>query len=47
VREVISSLLDNFGKIVTSSLIEEMSTNDQDLMALKEQIEKTLKEKNK
>ncbi len=47
VREVISSLLDNFGKIVTSSLIEEMGTNDQDLMALKEQIEKALKEKKK
>ncbi len=47
VREVISSLLGNFGKIVTSSLIEEMGANDQELMALKAQIEEALKEKKK
>jgi predicted transcriptional regulator len=47
VREVISSLLQNFGKTVTSSLIEEMETNDQELMALKEQIEEALRAKKK
>ncbi len=47
VREVISSLLQNFGKTVTNSLIEEIGANDQELMALKEQIEEALKEKKK
>ncbi|XHH08199.1 MAG: BlaI/MecI/CopY family transcriptional regulator [Candidatus Bathyarchaeia archaeon] len=47
VREVISSLLQNFGKTVTNSLIEEMETNDQELKALKERIEEALKTKKK
>jgi predicted transcriptional regulator len=47
VREVISSLLQNFGKTVTNSLIEEMETNDQELRALKEKIEEALRAKKK
>jgi len=47
VREVISSLLKNFGEIVTSCLIEESATSEEELKALREQLEKILKEKRK
>jgi len=47
VREVLSSLLDNFGDLVTNSLIEKAAENDEQLNALKEQLEKIMKEKNK
>ena len=45
VREVISSLLENFGKTVINSLIEEMETNDEELIALKKQVDEALKAK--
>jgi len=47
VREVISSLLKNFGEIVTSCLIEESATSEEELKALREQLDKILKEKRK
>jgi len=47
VREVISSLLKNFGEIVTSSFIEEATTSEEELKALREQLDKILKEKRK
>jgi predicted transcriptional regulator len=47
VRQVLSSLLDNFGELVTSCLVEKTAANDQKLEALKEKIDKTLKEKKK
>jgi len=47
VREVISSLLKNFGEIVTSCLIEESATSEEELKALMEQLDKILKEKRK
>lgn len=47
VREVISSLIENFGEIVTSYLVEEASSDEQDLRALKEQVDNIVKEKQK
>ena len=47
VREVISSLIQNFGEIVTSYLIEEASSDEQELKALKEQVDSIMKEKQK
>ena len=47
VRQVLSSLIDNFDELVTTCLIEKVATNDKQLEALKEKIDKTLKEKKK
>ncbi len=47
VRQVLSSLLDNFDELVTSCLVERTAINDQKLEALKEKIDKTIKEKKK
>ncbi len=47
VREVINSLIENFGEIVTSYLIEEAASDEQELKALKEQVENIAKEKQK
>jgi len=47
VRQVISSLLRNFGEIVTSCFIEEAAASEEELKALREQLEKMLKEKRK
>ena len=47
VRQVLSSLIDNFDELVTTCLIEKVATNDRQLEALKEKIDKTLKEKKK
>ncbi len=47
VREVISSLIENFGEIVTSYLVEEASSDEQDLRALKEKVDNIMKEKQK
>ena len=44
VSDVLSSLLENFGDLVTTCLIEK-AANKQELEALKERLEKTLKEK--
>ena len=45
VRKVLNSLMDNFGNIVTGCLIENAADNKEQLLALKEQLEKALKEK--
>jgi predicted transcriptional regulator len=47
VRQVLSSLLDNFDELVTNCLIEKAASNDKQLEALKEKIDKTIKEKKK
>jgi len=47
VREVINSLVENFGEIVTSYLVEEAASDEQELRALKEQVENIIKEKQK
>jgi predicted transcriptional regulator len=47
VREVISSLIENFGAIVTSYLVEEASADKQELRALREQLDNIAKEKQK
>jgi predicted transcriptional regulator len=47
VREVISSLIENFGAIVTSYLVEEASSDRQELKALREQLDNIVKEKKK
>lgn len=47
VGEVLSSLLENFGDLVTSCLIEKAADNKEQLAALKEQLEKIMKEKKK
>ena len=44
VSDVLSSLLENFGDLVTTCLIEK-AANKQELEALKERLEKTMKEK--
>lgn len=46
VNQVLSSLIDNFDELVTTCLIEKAATNEQ-LEALKEKIDKTIKEKKK
>jgi predicted transcriptional regulator len=46
VNQVLGSLLDNFDELVTTCLIEKAATNEQ-LEALKEKIDKTIKEKKK
>ena len=45
VRQVLGSLLDNFGDLVTACLVEKEVLNNQELSALKERVEKNLKEK--
>ncbi len=47
VRQVLSSLMDNFDELVTNALIEKAALDDKQLEALKEKIDKTLKEKKK
>ena len=47
VREVINSLIENFGEIVTSYLVEEATSDEQELKALREQVENIMKEKQK
>jgi len=47
VRQVLGSLLDNFGDLVTTCLVDKAVLNDQELEALKERVEKNLKEKQK
>jgi len=47
IREVISSLVENFGDLVTSCLVEKAATNDEELRALKEQLETIMKKKKK
>jgi predicted transcriptional regulator len=47
VRQVLNSLLDNFDELVTTCLVEKAATNDKQLEALKEKIDRTLKEKKK
>jgi predicted transcriptional regulator len=45
VRQVLSSLIDNFDELVTNCLVEKAAANGQQLEALKKKIDKTLKEK--
>jgi predicted transcriptional regulator len=47
VRQVLGSLLDNFDELVTTCLVERAAVSDQKLEALKEKIDKTIKEKKK
>jgi len=47
VRQVLGSLLENFDELVTTCLVEKAALDDKQLEALKEKIEKTLKEKKK
>ena len=47
VREVINSLVENFGEIVTNYLVEEAASDEQELKALKEQVENIIKERQK
>ncbi len=47
VRQVLSSLMNNFDELVTNCLIEKAALDDKQLEALKEKIDKTLKEKKK
>lgn len=45
VSQVLSSLLDNFDEMVTNCFVEKAATNDKQLEALREKIDRTLKEK--
>lgn len=47
IGEVLSSLLENFGDLVTSCLIEKAADSKEQLAALKEQLEKIMEEKKK
>ncbi len=47
VRQVLGSLIDNFDELVTNALVEKAALDDKQLEALKEKIDKTLKEKKK
>ena len=47
VHEVISSLVENFGEIVTSYLVEEASSGENELKALRKQLDKVKKETQK
>ncbi|MEM2108380.1 MAG: BlaI/MecI/CopY family transcriptional regulator [Candidatus Bathyarchaeia archaeon] len=47
VRQVLTSLLDNFDELVTTCLVEKVAMDDKQLEALKEKIDKTLREKKK
>jgi Predicted transcriptional regulator len=45
VREVLSSLLSNFGEVVANCLVDETCLNEQERSALKEQLNKNLPKK--
>jgi predicted transcriptional regulator len=47
VRQVISSLIENFGEMVTSYLIEEAASDEQESRALREQLDNIMKETKK
>jgi len=47
VRQVLGSLMDNFDELVTNAFFEKAALDDKQLEALKEKIEKTLREKKK
>ena len=47
VRDVLGSLMENFGELVTSCLVEKAADSDQQLKALKEQLDKISKERRK
>lgn len=47
VRDVLGSLVDNFGDLVTSCLIEKAAGSEEQLNALREQLEKIAKERKK
>jgi predicted transcriptional regulator len=45
VREVLSSLIDNFGEVVANCLVDETCLNEEERKALKEQLNKNIKKK--
>lgn len=45
VREVLGSLMENFGDLVTSCVIEKAADDEEQLASLKKQLERTLKDK--
>jgi predicted transcriptional regulator len=45
VREVLSSLIDNFGEVVANCLVDETCLNEDERQALKEQLNKNLTKK--
>ncbi|MEM2940226.1 MAG: BlaI/MecI/CopY family transcriptional regulator [Thermoproteota archaeon] len=45
VQEVLNSLVENFGEIVASYLVERVSSDEQERKSLKERLEKALKKK--
>ena len=47
VSEVLNSLIENFDELVTNCLIERVARNDEELEALREKLEKTIREKKK
>ncbi len=46
VREVLSSLIDNFGDVVANCLVDETSLNEEERAVLKEQLNKNMPKKN-
>jgi len=45
VREVLSSLIDNFGEVVANCLVDETCLNEEERRALKEQLNRNIKKK--
>jgi predicted transcriptional regulator len=45
VREVLSSLIDNFGDVVANCLVDETSLNEEDRKTLKEQLNRNIAKK--
>ncbi len=45
VKEVLSSLIDNFGEVVANCLVDETCLNEEERKALKEQLNKNIKKK--
>jgi predicted transcriptional regulator len=45
VREILSSLIDNFGEVVANCLVDETSLNEEERKALKEQLNKNMTKK--
>ncbi len=45
VREVLSSLIDNFGEVVANCLVDETCLNEEERKALKEQLNRNIKKK--
>jgi len=45
VREVLSSLIDNFGEVVANCLVDETCLDDEERKALKEQLNRNIKKK--